>query len=99
MGFKAQETEYHQPTQADIDASIAKYGRDIYNDFDLDAPVFNDQHYVYTLTQDADSTPVTSYLYPGTDQRITVGGAFSTYIEDRKWHSHEVNISSSNDSA
>ncbi|MGQ0623306.1 MAG: cytochrome P450 [Sporichthyaceae bacterium] len=44
MGFKAQETEYHPPTQADIDASIAKYGRDIYNDFDLDAACFNDQH-------------------------------------------------------
>lgn len=44
MGFKAQETEFHAPTQADIEESIAKYGRDIYNDFDLDAPVFNDKH-------------------------------------------------------
>jgi len=59
--------------------------------------VFNDQAYVYTLTQDVDSTPVTSYLYPGTDQRITVGGAFSQYREDRKWRSHEVNVSSSDD--
>ncbi|MBW0103454.1 cytochrome P450 [Pseudonocardia sp. KRD291] len=45
MAFKAQETEYTQPTQADVDESIRKYGRDIYNDFDLDAPVFNDQHF------------------------------------------------------
>ena len=44
MGFKAQETEFHAPTQADIEESIAKYGRDIYNDFDLDAPVFNEKH-------------------------------------------------------
>jgi cytochrome P450 len=44
VGFKAQETEFNPPTQADIDASIAKYGRDIYNDFDLDAPVFNSHH-------------------------------------------------------
>jgi cytochrome P450 len=44
MGFKAQETEFHPPSQADIDESIAKYGRDIYNDFDLDAPVFNTHH-------------------------------------------------------
>jgi cytochrome P450 len=44
MGFKAQETAYHRPSQADIDESIAKYGRDIYNDFDLDDPVFNDKH-------------------------------------------------------
>lgn len=44
MGFKAQETEFHPPTAADIEESIAKYGRDIYNDFDLDAPVFNEKH-------------------------------------------------------
>jgi len=44
MGFKAQETEFHPPTAADIEESISKYGRDIYNDFDLDAPVFNEKH-------------------------------------------------------
>jgi cytochrome P450 len=44
MGFKAQETDFQPPSQADIEESIAKYGRDIYNDFDLDAPVFNDKH-------------------------------------------------------
>lgn len=33
------------PTQADIDEAIQKYGRDIYNDFDLDDPAFNDQHF------------------------------------------------------
>jgi len=44
MGFKAQETEFHPPSQADIEESIAKYGRDIYNDFDLDAAVFNEKH-------------------------------------------------------
>ena len=32
-------------TQADVDASIAKYGRDIYNDFDIDDPTFNENFY------------------------------------------------------
>lgn len=31
------------PTKADIEESVARYGRDIYNDFDLNDPVFNDQ--------------------------------------------------------
>jgi cytochrome P450 len=39
-----QANNYTAPTQADIDESIRKYGRDIYNDFDLDDPAFNDQH-------------------------------------------------------
>ena len=29
-------------TQADVEASIAKYGRDIYHDFDIDDPRFNE---------------------------------------------------------
>jgi len=45
MAYKAQETVYTPPTQADIEESIRKYGRDIYNDFDLDDPVFNDKHF------------------------------------------------------
>jgi cytochrome P450 len=43
MGFKDQETVYTPPTAADVEAAKAKYGRDIYHDFDLDAPVFNDR--------------------------------------------------------
>jgi cytochrome P450 len=45
MAFKAQETNYTQPTPDDVDESIRKYGRDIYNDFDLDDPVFNQKHF------------------------------------------------------
>lgn len=45
MTFKAQETDFTAPTQADVDESVQKYGRDIYHDFDLDDPVFNDQHF------------------------------------------------------
>ena len=45
MAFKAQETNYTQPTPDDVDQSIRKYGRDIYNDFDLDDPVFNQKHF------------------------------------------------------
>lgn len=45
MGFKAQETDFTAPSEADVAESISKYGRDIYNDFDLDDPVFNDRHF------------------------------------------------------
>lgn len=45
MGFKAQETVFTAPTQEDVEDSVRKYGRDIYNDFDLDDPVFNSKHY------------------------------------------------------
>lgn len=44
MEIKDQENVYTAPTEADIEESIRKYGRDIYNDFDLDDPAFNDQH-------------------------------------------------------
>ena len=44
MTIQDERAEHPAPTQADIDESIAKYGRDIYNDFDLDDPAFNDQH-------------------------------------------------------
>ena len=37
--------KFAAPAQADIDESIQKYGRDIYNDFDLDDPAFNDKHF------------------------------------------------------
>ena len=39
-----QATKFPAPTQADVEESIRKYGRDIYNDFDLDDPAFNDKH-------------------------------------------------------
>ena len=45
MESKTDEATYTPPTQADIDESIEKYGRDIYNDFDLDDPAFNDKHF------------------------------------------------------
>jgi len=44
MAYKAQETVFTPPTEADVDSSIREYGRDIYHDFDLDDPVFNDRH-------------------------------------------------------
>jgi cytochrome P450 len=40
-----EQTTYTPPSQADIDESMEKYGRDIYNDFDLDDPVFSDKHF------------------------------------------------------
>jgi len=43
MAFKDQETAYTPPSAADVDEAIARYGRDIYHDFDLDAPVFNEK--------------------------------------------------------
>ena len=43
MGFKDQETVHTDPTPQDVEEAVAKYGRDIYNDFDLDAPVFNER--------------------------------------------------------
>ncbi|HKT04266.1 MAG TPA: cytochrome P450 [Rugosimonospora sp.] len=45
MAYRKQETVFTPPTQADIEESVRKYGRDIYNDFDLDDPVFNDRHF------------------------------------------------------
>ena len=46
MTSEVQETkEYSAPTEDDIAESIKKYGRDIYNDFDLDDKAFNDQHF------------------------------------------------------
>ena len=39
-----QRTDYPAPTDADVEESIRKYGRDIYNDFDLDDPAFNHKH-------------------------------------------------------
>ncbi len=44
MTLQDQRNDYPAPTQADVEESISKYGRDIYNDFDLDDPAFNDQH-------------------------------------------------------
>jgi cytochrome P450 len=44
MTSETQARSYTAPTQDDIDESIRKYGRDIYNDFDLDDPAFNDKH-------------------------------------------------------
>jgi cytochrome P450 len=45
MTSEVQETVYSAPTEADIAESIEKYGRDIYNDFDLDDAAFNNQHF------------------------------------------------------
>ena len=39
-----QRTDYPAPTEADVEESIRKYGRDIYNDLDVDDPSFNHQH-------------------------------------------------------
>ena len=44
MAYKAQETVFTAPTEEDVAESVRKYGRDIYNDFDLDDPVFNDRN-------------------------------------------------------
>ncbi len=44
MDSKTEQVTQTEPTQEDINESIRKYGRDIYNDFDLDDPVFTDKH-------------------------------------------------------
>lgn len=45
MESTSDKATYTAPTQADIDEAIQKYGRDIYNDFDLDDPAFNEKHF------------------------------------------------------
>src|SRR6266849_2279105 len=45
------------PTQQDIDEAIARYGRDIYNDFDIDDPNFN-THLFDILDDIVDKCPV-----------------------------------------
>ncbi|NYI75868.1 cytochrome P450 [Nocardioides panzhihuensis] len=45
MESTSDKATYTAPTQADIDEAIKKYGRDIYNDFDLDDPAFNEKHF------------------------------------------------------
>ncbi|MDQ1569015.1 MAG: hypothetical protein QOF96_3895 [Actinomycetota bacterium] len=44
-------------TQADVEASMAKYGRDIYHDFDIDDPKFN-EHFHDILDDIVEKCPV-----------------------------------------